>query len=1141
MRTDVPPNPAAVRLTAPLFALLAAAACGAGPTGGTDEREPAAQHAADYERVAGPFLREHCRDCHGGGEGMGGFRIDRLSPRLAAGESAAGWLEAMDQINSGAMPPDETPRPDADRAFAVARWIAEGLRESERAARATGGKHPMRRLNRREYAATVRDLLRLDPKRLAPIVEDLPADGKAEGFDRLGAGLFFDRTQLEQSLAAAERIAELAIVDAAPPPRRSLTWQPEEAIVPPRAEMKYQEFSGVDGHTVDAGPAPYEIGEDGVRFLDAVGNWNDGPFQRLCRQTPNLAEVVIRDGWYRVRLRAGADRGRRREPVRVRMEYAAGTPLAEAWEFEVAAPPGAPQVVERTVFLRAASAGERQKLGLSWTTGEDVIRPTPEHQTHVKAVKRARDALKEAVAGGDGAAIARRRAELAAVQQEAAGFRGPAYEFAQPPDRTPRLWVDWLKVDGPYPSADGIYEPEANLARFEAEADLRDEGFMGIRPPRETEANRFVVAEDVAVPAGPPPHEVRETDVLFRQGGPTYQKDDPRGRLATVDVTDLIPEDGYYRVRVRCGADPGTRGEPVRLTVAYNFKTPQEKAVEVEALPALDAPGAVEATLFLRRGADDQKRTITLLYTDLRDYVVSTPTFNQLYRDTIVTAGKIEKARAAGDAAEVERLTAFLAEARTRARAWEGPVRHVNPEHADAKPPRFLLDWMEFEGPIRQDWPPAGHRSILFDGDARQDLAYAREIVARLLPRAYRRPVDDGEVDAVMRLVEATYEQTGDFHEALRTGLTRILVSPGFLFLNRPAGAESGGGSNAGSEVGQYALASRLSYFLWGTTPDEELTALAAAGRLGDDAVLRGQVGRMLADPRSRALTDGFGAQWLGVGDFGSVMPADQYRDYDAELEEASKQEALAFFAEVLNANLPITTFLDSDFVMVNERLARHYGIAGVEGPAIRRVPVGPEHRRGGVLGMAGLLTLLSDGTRTLPVRRANWVLSTLFNDPSPPPPPNAGEVQPNTAGEKLTVRQRLEMHRDEPTCASCHRVLDPYGLALENYDAIGRWRTRANGEDFRGRNTPELDVSGTLPGGRAFASPGEFKAALLAERGRFARAFTERLLTYALARPVGYGDRETVDDLVAALGADDDRIHALIHAIVRSEAFRDE
>lgn len=320
--------------------------------------------------------------------------------------------------------------------------------------------------------------------------------------------------------------------------------------------------------------------------------------------------------------------------------------------------------------------------------------------------------------------------------------------------------------------------------------------------------------------------------------------------------------------------------------------------------------------------------------------------------------------------------------------------------------------------------------------------------------------------------------------------------------------------------------------------PDEQLFDLAEDGELHRLEVLRSQVERMLDDPRSAQFVEGFAGQWLNVDQFGSVEVANQYQDYDAELEAASKQEALAFFAEILSSDLPITNFLDSDFLVINQRLARHYGIEGVEGQQFRKVAIAPEQHRGGILGMAGLLTLLADGTRTLPVRRAAWIMENVFNDPPPPPPPNAGEIQPNTAGENLTVRERLARHRDEATCASCHTQLDPFGLALENYDAIGAWRTHANGERFR-RNPPELDVSGRLPSGRSFDDLQGFKAALLAEHETFAKAFSEKLLTYALGRPVGYIDRRTIDDLTAALNENDDRLRSLVQAIVASEAFR--
>jgi hypothetical protein len=222
----------------------------------------------------------------------------------------------------------------------------------------------------------------------------------------------------------------------------------------------------------------------------------------------------------------------------------------------------------------------------------------------------------------------------------------------------------------------------------------------------------------------------------------------------------------------------------------------------------------------------------------------------------------------------------------------------------------------------------------------------------------------------------------------------------------------------------------------------------------------------------------------------------------------------------------------------VNARLAKHYGIAGVEGPEFRRVPIGPEHHRGGVLGMAGLMTHLADGTRTLPMRRGSWVLRELFNDPPNNPPPNAGEIQPNTAGKFLTVRQRLELHRGDAICASCHAKLDPYGLALENYDAIGQWREHANGEGFRSAKAPILDVSGSFPDGKKFATLEEYKAGLMNKSHAFARAFSAKLLTYALCRPVGYTDHQLIASLADEVRRNDYRIQSLIYAVVASEPF---
>lgn len=373
-----------------------------------------------------------------------------------------------------------------------------------------------------------------------------------------------------------------------------------------------------------------------------------------------------------------------------------------------------------------------------------------------------------------------------------------------------------------------------------------------------------------------------------------------------------------------------------------------------------------------------------------------------------------------------------------------------------------------------------------------------------------------------------------DFNAALRLGLQTMLVSPGFVFLQEPQASDA----SVVRPLNDYELASRLSYFLWSSLPDDELFALADKGTLRDPATLSAQVTRMLADPKSRRFVENFAGQWLDVEQFGSVEPAMEYKDYDATLKAAEREEPLAFFQQVLSENLPVTNFLDSPFVVINERLARHYGIEGVTGEAFQKVALRPEHHRGGVLGMAGLMTLLSDGTRTLPVRRGAWVLEKLLNDPPPPPPPNAGEIQPNTAGVRLTVRERLAKHRSEPNCASCHAKLDSYGLALENYDAIGRWREQQNGEGISGPQAPTIDPSGALKSGREFSDLAGYKVALLAEKEKFNRAFSEKLLTYALGRPVGYIDNATLEQITTSAAKSDHSLQDLIQAVVSSEPF---
>lgn len=832
---------------------------------------------------------KHCYSCHDAKKAKAGFRIDQLGSDFQAGKTADTWKEVIDQINSGAMPPKSEPRPDPKQSFAVMEWVGRELKRAEREARIAGGRNLLRRLNRDEYANTVVDLLGLDAGMADTFRARLPADGTADGFDRIAAALYLDQTQMESYLDAARFIADRAIFEK-PLATTKLVWEPQ----------KWIGFGG-DKHV----------------------------------QADISKDIVLKAG---------------------------------------------------------VRDGENRKDGIvAWNSGAG--RPEPDNDP------------------------------------------GKFYESG-----------------------------------------------YGPRP----------------------------------------------------DLTKTVTTEGYYRIRFPAGASHGNRGMPIRLKLSYAPGGPiAAEHIIKEVKGSIDQPTVHEVVMFLRAPGPDQ--TVPLIWEwNAPKILMTNPAHTNAWMGFMRAQNNVAKGRTDGlDKATMDKLDKERKAAYQALANFDEPVFQVTPGKSIEKAPKLFLGTFEIEGPI-QEWPPRSHVALGMTDSLPQTLAGLRTVFERLLPRAYRRPVTPDEVNRVVGLAtRAMTEKKASFHEAVRIGLQLVLVSPGFVYLSEPEP------KGAPRPLTDHELASRLSYFLWASLPDEELFKLASASKLRDPKMLDVQVARMLADPKSRRFVESFAGQWLEVRLYGTVMPAQEYRTYDKALEVASKEEPLAFFEHVLRENLPITSFLDSDFVVINDRLAKHYGIDGVNGPDFRKVAIRPDHHRGGVLGMAGLLTLLSDGNRTLPVRRAAWVREKLLNDPSPPPPPNAGDIQPNTSGKNLSVRQRLALHRNEPTCASCHAKLDPYGLSLENYDAIGAWREMQNGEGIRGAQAPKIDPSGELKSGRKFTTLEQYKAALVDEKEKFAKAFAEKVLTYALCRPVGYVDRSTVDELTAALAKNDYRIQPLIRAVVVSDVFR--
>ncbi len=442
---------------------------------------------------------------------------------------------------------------------------------------------------------------------------------------------------------------------------------------------------------------------------------------------------------------------------------------------------------------------------------------------------------------------------------------------------------------------------------------------------------------------------------------------------------------------------------------------------------------------------------------------------------------------------------------------------------------------VEIVGPITGTWPPESHARLLGDIDLEAATAAdLRPVLAALMDRAYRRPVGEAEIDRKLALVRARLDAGRPVVESLRVGLEAVLCSPDFLYRSE------------GEAIDDLALASRLSYFLWSSLPDAELRDLAERGALAEPGVLAAQVDRMVADPRGARFVEHFTDQWLNLQDIDATVPDRKlYPGFDELLKSSMVWEARAFFAELLRENHDLAAFIDSDFVMVNQRLAEHYGIGGIEGLAVRKTPVPAGSPRGGVMTQAALLKVTANGTNTSPVVRGVWVLENLLGQHVPPPPPNISGIEPDIR-EATTIREQLALHSNEQSCAACHQHIDPPGFALEAFDPVGAYRENylqfvvSNAEKGWGRVAAgkPVDASGILPGGETFGSIVQFKELLLADRERFARCLAGRLATYGLGRELGFSDRGAIDTIVRETAAQGDGFRTLLRELITSPLF---
>lgn len=464
-------------------------------------------------------------------------------------------------------------------------------------------------------------------------------------------------------------------------------------------------------------------------------------------------------------------------------------------------------------------------------------------------------------------------------------------------------------------------------------------------------------------------------------------------------------------------------------------------------------------------------------------------------------------------------------------------IAFINDAYVAGKLDRnFRLHHIEIKGVERQSQfskqpeLPASHKYLLFETPTGKDSfdSAAAAVLGRFASRAYRRPASRSEIDRLIGLAKQVRDGGASFEESMQVAMQAVLVSPYFLFrVERPRKPDASGKLPL---INDYELATRISYFLWSSMPDDELLLLAHRGQLRDRSKLLEKVGRMIKDPRASRFVDNFASQWLQLRNLDTVDPDSRiYRGFNDEIREAMRIETLMFFSEVMKNNLPATKLLDADFSYLNEPLAEFYGISGVRGKQFRLVSM-KGTPRGGLLTHASVLTVTSNPTRTSPVKRGKWILDNLLNTPPPPAPPNVPELEKGKLVGSL--RERMEQHRSNPACAACHNMMDPLGFALENFDAVGRYRTR-DGRD-------EIDASGEMPDGTRFVGVEGLRDLLATQRkDQFVRCLVEKMMIYSLGRGTEYYDKCAIDQIMVNVRSKDYRFAYVIAGIIESEPFQ--
>jgi mono/diheme cytochrome c family protein len=564
----------------------------------------------------------------------------------------------------------------------------------------------------------------------------------------------------------------------------------------------------------------------------------------------------------------------------------------------------------------------------------------------------------------------------------------------------------------------------------------------------------------------------------------------PPSRQFQLDLGNSVPDEGILRVRIRVGASERQPGQTASLRLVFGFQTNNEGKMS-----AMASERDVEVTAS----------------TKTPEFMTFDVPLDKLPRNPF---------RKSHDVGGSPNCTEYLEIHNISVSGMQGEGAPVNLE----------IDYVEVEAGLHDVWPPKSHTAIFFESpDCKAEDAYCRQILSRFMTRAWRRPIFDDDIAAYHKLFSSYRPGFSRFEEAMIEVLATVLASPEFLYLVQTDCATP----SASPTISDLELANRLSFFLWSSIPDTPLLDLAFAGQLKSPDILDSQIQRMLEDPRSQRFTRHFVQQWLGLEAIHNlVIDKTKFAFYDEAFEENLFREPFAFFDHILRNNRSIMDFLDSDYLVINEPLARHYGIPGVSGQEFREVPISTGGIRGGLITTAAVLTMNSTGVESNPLKRGVWLLERILHDPPPPPPPNVPEVDlTDPRILKMTPKERMADHRNQPACQSCHARIDPWGLSLENFDALGRYRTTINDQP--------VDATAVLHNRQPLDGAAGLKSYLMADRqDQFARAMVHKLATYALGRPMSFADRGEIDKMAAELKKRGNGLQELVSIVVHSSLF---